>query len=206
MEVKLIDSNTKGIQTVIRALNKCRNKECTEQTVKRCIRNNELACLEFCWFAFEVKDVSRVVLAEITRHRHFSFMVESQRHVKPNSFYMPDTILNDDYSNDIFNIAVRQANILYDTLRERGIPAEDARYILPNAMATNMIIAGNGRTWFEYLQKRLCQAKVQPEHFELAVNIWQILMQDYDCIFGFATPCLNCKNQCKYAHEASNNQ
>jgi thymidylate synthase (FAD) len=203
MQVELIDANTHGLETVIKALNKCRNKECTEQTIKRCIRNNELACLEFCWFAFEIKDISRVVLAEITRHRHFSFMVESQRHVEPDMFIVPHSIYANANLIDSYNAFIGQSQILYDALLDNGIPKEDARYVLPNATATNMVVAGNGRAWFEYLQKRLCQAKVQPEHFNLAFNIWQILMKDYSCIFGFATPCLTCNNQCKYAQETT---
>lgn len=198
MEVKLIDSNTNGLDTIIKALNKCRHKECTERTVNHCIQNDELACLEFCWFAFEITDVSRVVLAEITRHRHFSFMVESQRHVKPDVFFVPDSIENDKELANSYMALIDKVNDFYNAMCDKGIPKQDARYVMPNAAITNMVMAGNGRTWFEYLEKRLCKAKVQPEHFKLASMVYDILVDQHE-FFRYAKPCYECTSGCVFA-------
>ena len=120
-------------------------------------------------FTFAIEGISRALLAQLTRHRvGFSFSVQSQRYVRLGSgdrsggmdYVVPDTVdrnpkepfLGD--TEHIFEEAMKTAQEFYDKLRTVGVPAEDARAVLPNAAATNLVMTANLTALLGFYRKR----------------------------------------------------
>ncbi|PIH59022.1 FAD-dependent thymidylate synthase [Paenibacillus sp. LK1] len=148
--------------------------------------------LEHISYTFSVEGVSRALLAQLTRHRHLSFSVQSQRYVRMGSddkiggfeFVSPPSLsgkiapTNDEHevyvncsAADLFEEAMQDAQYTYDRLRKAGVPAEDARMVLPNAAATNIVLTGNLRTILEFYNKRKHGKGAQWEVADLAEGI-----------------------------------
>lgn len=107
--------------------------------------------------------VSRAFLAELTRHRHLSFSVESQRFINANdaNIVLPPAVRDaDDETIQFFSRAANFAIDDYDTgQRElQDLPKkqrnEAARALLPNCVETRMVVTGNLRAWHEVIQRR----------------------------------------------------
>lgn len=107
--------------------------------------------------------VSRAFLAELTRHRHLSFSVESQRFINANdaNIVMPPAMRDlDEESKENFLWRVDESITDYknaQTILNR-LPKkqrnEAARALLPNAVETRMVVTGNLRCWNEVIQRR----------------------------------------------------
>ena len=107
--------------------------------------------------------VSRAFLAELTRHRHLSFSVESQRFINANdaNFVMPPAIREHDMAAQrdfigraeecLADYRVSQARLDHLPKKQRN---EAARALLPNAVETRMVVTGNLRAWNEVIQRR----------------------------------------------------
>lgn len=194
MKVALIDKNTNGIKTIIDALSLCRDKQCTEETVNHCLTAKpvpHLSALEFCWFCFLVEGVSVKTRIQQLRHRHFSTMERSTRAINlsgHDAVVPPSTSSHGEYERFYDYVQGLYGNTLITE------EMEDAAYLLPLGIETKFVLAGNGRVWFEYLQKRLCPKFVQAEHYLLAKELHKQLVKEIPQ-FKYANPCLNCK-QC----------
>jgi len=149
--------------------------------------------LEGITFNFAVEGVSRALLAQLTRHRvGFSFSVQSQRYVKFGSddrsggfdYVVPDTIASkpsepimDDvwgyYDNAyvFFESVMEEVQRAYDLLRKAGVPAEDARAVLPNAAACNLVLTVNLRALLDFYAKRKAGRGAQHEITQLAEEL-----------------------------------
>lgn len=162
MEVYLL--NEPDIRFAEKAAAICIGKEpdyINHSHLKAAVASNHFSILEHIPLAFEVQDISRACLAQLTRHRHVSFSVQSQRYVKldSNNYHwmtIPNSILD---NTTAFNWVVSIRDDIQDTynrLIELGIPLEDTRIVLPNATRTNLIMSMNVRSFVEICQKRLC--------------------------------------------------
>lgn len=107
--------------------------------------------LEHVSFTFAINGVSRALLAQLTRHRvGFSFSVQSQRYVRFGSedksggasYTIPPSVVAKG-ADEVYRYAMQKAQELYDTLRELGVPAEDARMVLPNGVTCNLVMTAN---------------------------------------------------------------
>lgn len=145
--------------------------------------------LEHINYTFAIEGVSRALMAQLTRHRHLSFSIQSQRYVRLGSedksggfeYVSPKTVKNapkttgyfddDTSAYAIYNEAMHQLQIAYDGLRACGVPAEDARMVLPNAATTNIVLTGNLRTLLEFYKKRQPGKGAQWEVADLADGI-----------------------------------
>jgi len=86
---------------------------------------------------FYVQGLSRVALAQLVRHRTFSFSVQSMRYVKQNGNFVTPMQLNDiEWYDDITKAMFAE----YHSLLEDGYKKEDARYVLPLATTTNLVV------------------------------------------------------------------
>lgn len=138
--------------------------------------------LEHVSFTFAVQNISRALLAQLTRHRvGFSFSVKSQRYVKFGSenksgganHIVPDKIKNNPDALIVFSEFQQHSQEIYDNLRALGIPAEDARSVLTNATSTSLVMSANisSLLWF-YMRRRKGNG-AQSEIAELAEVIRQ---------------------------------
>ena len=130
--------------------------------------------LEHEKFTFHVEDVSRVLLAQLTRHRIASFSVRSQRYCGATLDYViPRTIYEDDeLMADLYH-ALNVTEAFYAKATSKGVPAEDARYFTFQAGITELVLTMNFRELRHFLSLRCCR-RAQWEIRELAD---EILMQ-----------------------------
>ncbi|MFL6977052.1 FAD-dependent thymidylate synthase [Bacillus inaquosorum] len=134
--------------------------------------------LEHLTFTFAIEGVSRALLAQLTRHRvGFSFSVQSQRYVRMGSddkiggfdYVVPDKVKQDHIALAVFERSMELAQEMYDSLRkDGGITAEDARAVLPNATATNLVMTANLTALLSFYSKRKKGRGAQAEITELA--------------------------------------
>ncbi len=157
MKVELISHTGNPIMTCAIAASMCYQSTPSVAVVKQCIASGHHSVLEHCSFTFKITNVSRTLLAQLTRHRLASFSVESQRFVdycdKKPEFVMPNV------NGDIAELIAESAHnsmCAYNELRQIEIKAEDARAVLPNCMPTNLVMTVNLRELAAICNLRLC--------------------------------------------------
>ena len=153
---------------------------------------------EHASFTFGIEGVSRSLLAQITRHRIASFSVQSQRYVAlgddENGFdyVVPPRIaaLGEDAEAE-YHAQMAQMNAWYQAWRKRlgtgESSNEDARFVLPNAAATRMLVTMNARELLHFLSLRCCNRA----QWEIRSVAWQMLALAYEAapaLFGKAGP------------------
>ena len=140
--------------------------EAVEKFLAKLVDMGHESPIEHVSFTFMIDGVSRALLAQITRHRLASFSVRSQRYVNENSFdyVIPPEITKDNHLRRKFVDKVEIMNDLYNYLvmelmgqgRTWEQAQEDARFILPNACATSMVMTMNARELIHFFNKRCC--------------------------------------------------
>ena len=163
------------------------------------IRSGHLSVIEHASFTFYVEGVSRSLLAQLTRHRIASFDVQSQRYVSMKGRFacvVPPKIaaLGPEKEAEY----LRQMETIgqwYEGWQEAfgGDPAanEDARFVLPNACATRLIMTMNARELRHFFSLRCCE-RAQWEIRDLAVRMLALCRQAAPVLFENAGPsCLS---------------
>jgi thymidylate synthase (FAD) len=142
------------------------------RTVLRTIMTSgHFSALEHASYTFAVDGVSRAMTHQLVRHRLASYNQQSQRYVayeeEPN-FIVPPAIADDPVAAARFGAATSAAFAAYREFLDAGVPAEDARYLLPNAMETKIVITMNVRELLHFFELRCCK-RAQWEIRELAL-------------------------------------
>jgi len=150
--------------------------------------------LEHASFTFGIEGISRVTTHQLVRHRIASFSQQSQRYVSHKEEFtsiMPDTIAENVEARQIFAFMSETVHKAYAQLIDMGIPPEDARYILPNATETKIIMTMNARELIHFFALRCCQ-RAQWEIREMSVEMLRLLQKVAPVIFRKAGPgCLS---------------
>ena len=164
--------------------------------------------LEHISFTFAVQGISRACLAQLTRHRIASYSVRSQRYVSEAqcSFVVPPEIERNEEAKACFQNAVRESLVAYKELVkvlrasyvEGGMDArdaqkkaqEDARFVLPNACETQLMVTMNARELLHFFSLRCCN-RAQWEIRELAEKMLKLCREAAPNIFRNAgAPCV----------------
>lgn len=135
----------------------CYDSEPTEnyRIAKGCKATNHVSVLEHISFTFCVTDVSRALLAQLSRHRHISLSVMSQRYVAMDNFDYVNPFSDEDA--DVFKDMMGSIAADYYILKKYHNAAnEDARAVLPNACCTKFYVTINARSLIEMSHLRLC--------------------------------------------------
>ncbi|MDR1696305.1 MAG: FAD-dependent thymidylate synthase [Endomicrobium sp.] len=165
-------------------------KEKVKELLGKVISSGHHSVLEHASFSFGIEGVSRALLAQLTRHRIASFSVQSQRYVKFKDgveFVTPETIKK---RKDLFlkyGNFLKETEKLYKYFLESGIPAEDARYILPNASSTKIIITMNARELRHFFALRCCN-RAQWEIRDMACRMLNLARKEAPVLFYDAGP------------------
>jgi len=130
-----------------------------EFTEKR-LETGHASPLEQVWFEFAISGVSRAFSHQLVRHRiGISFEQQSQRYVafKGGEFphTVPDTVRKAGFA-DKMEQAFADLGRLYQEMLDAGVPAEDARFLIPNAAQTNFKITVNLQSLLHICDLRLC--------------------------------------------------
>ena len=130
------------------------------------------ADVELHWAAtFLLDGVSRALTHQLVRHRLLSFSQESQRYVSldKGGWYpiVPSAIASKTQARQIVDETWRAIERGYEQLRELGIRKEDARYLLPNATSTTIMVSGSIAAWRDVFRQR-CAPDAQWEIRDVA--------------------------------------
>ena len=169
MTIELVASTPNPELVIANAARTCydskeKDLESSRKMIKAIVKSGHESCVEHATATFRLSDVSRVLTHELVRHRLFSFSQRSQRYVKENepSYVIPDVLVDDNTANqkmllarDIFDKAMQNAWDAYSLLLNYGLKPEDARFVLPNACTTEIVMSGNFREYRNFLKLRL---------------------------------------------------
>ena len=170
--------------------------------------------IEHASFTFAIEGVSRSFLAQITRHRIASYSVQSQRYVKKDNFeyIVPPAIEENDEAKRIFTETMKTLDENYRRLTallteqkladiDEPTPAqrkaaeksaiEDARFVLPNACDTRMVVTMNARSLRHFFRLRCCN-RAQWEIREVARQMLLLVRAVAPHLFAGAGPACLC--------------
>lgn len=145
--------------------------------------------IEHAVFTFSVEGVSRALTHQLVRHRIASFSQQSQRYVRLSepTYVVPETVKRDPEAMKVYEETMDGIWNSYSKLIGMGIPAEDARYVLPNGCTTNITITMNARELLHFFSMRCCN-RAQWEIREMADEMLRLCKEVSPVIFSDAGP------------------
>jgi thymidylate synthase (FAD) len=156
------------------------------KTVDRVRSAGHHSTLEHNIYVFGVTGLSRVATHQLVRHRHLQFDQQSQRYLAFKSgefpFVKPKRISSLPVLSERFDRLMTEIGRAYQEMLEAGVPGEDARFILPNATASQLVVSGNARAWYEFLTLRTCNM-AQWEIREMSFQVLRILKREDPVLF-----------------------
>jgi thymidylate synthase (FAD) len=126
--------------------------------VKKVLASGHHSTIEHCQYVFTISGVSRACTHQLVRHRHMSFSQKSQRYVTEKGqfeYITPNTIKKAGFEAEYDEFMVKTSEF-YAKMIEQGIPAEDARFVLPNAATSSLVASLNLREMIHLANIRLC--------------------------------------------------
>ena len=152
--------------------------------------SGHFSTLEHASYTFAVEGVSRALTHQLVRHRLASYNQQSQRYVKFKEeppIVRPASVDTNPDAAQAFDEAIEACWQAYDKLVQAGVPAEDARYILPNACETKIVVTMNIRELMHFFSNRCCN-RAQWEIRELAWKMLELVRPTAPFIFRTAGP------------------
>ena len=164
--------------------------ERVQSVLSTIMKSGHFSTLEHVSYTFAVDGVSRALTHQLVRHRLASFNQQSQRYVKfagDVEVVKPPTVAAQEDTSRIFDEAIDAVVDAYHKLLDAGVPAEDARYLLPNAAETKIVITMNIRELLHFLSLRCCN-RAQWEIREMAWQMLALCKQAAPALFEHAGP------------------
>jgi len=157
--------------------------------IKFMLTANHTSLFEHATITVLIQGISRSLLAQVTRHRMGSFTSGSQHYQKYSDY---DDIVDAKMKNmPIASYLIDASNQTYtDLIKHYNVPAEEARQILTNSKAVNLLWTTNARSLINFLNIRLCKRNVK-EMYAFARNMETIANQWFPELFHFVGP--DCK-------------
>ena len=171
MKVRLLTYTPRPIEAVFTAARSCYSpatpteiwnagapRERMHSLIDKVIGAGHLSVLEHISLTFSIEGISRSCSHQLVRHRLASFSQQSQRHVKvkEGKWVIPPSIEAHRAAIEIFQSTLNEVQSSYERLMEMGVHPEDARYLLPNATKTNLVMTMNLRELYTVCELRLC--------------------------------------------------
>ena len=198
-----------GVENILDGL----TKEKTEKFLTMLMNLGHESPIEHVTFTFGIEGVSRSLLAQITRHRLASYSVKSQRYVKEGmfEFILPPEIEKNEEAKKLFLETMEADQRAYDRLTEilqkkhfetylsEGLDEkaakskaekqaiEDARFVLPNACETKMVVTMNARSLMNFFHHRCC-TRAQWEIRAVADEMLRLVKEVAPTLFKKAGP------------------
>jgi len=166
------------------------DSDTAKRIIKRVTGYGHVSVIEHASFTFSIEGVSRAMTHQLVRHRIASYTQQSQRYVTYDTlekFVTPPSVANNAKSKRIFDETLENISETYKKLLSMGIPKEDARFILPNAAKTNIIVTMNARELRHFFNLRCC-ARSQWEIREVAIEMLKQAKKTAPALFENAGP------------------
>jgi len=177
-------------------------KEEDEEKLRKVLRividMGHTSVVEHAYFTFAISGVSRALTHQLVRHRIASYSQQSQRYVEQEMRYVIPPSIAKEFGKE-YEEMMRKIWDFYERMKEKGIPIEDARYVLPNAAHTKIIVSMNARSLLNFFELRCC-LHAQWEIRKLAWKMLKLVRQVAPTIFEKAGP------PCKTRHECPMNK
>ena len=155
--------------------------------------SGHFSTLEHASYTFAVDGVSRALTHQLVRHRIASFNQQSQRYVRFTdgvATVKPESVAESEEASAVFDQAIDAAVEAYGKLLDAGVPVEDARYLLPNAAETKIVITMNVRELLHFFSLRCCN-RAQWEIRDMAHRMLELARPTAPFIFLDAgAPCV----------------
>ncbi|HLJ84984.1 MAG TPA: FAD-dependent thymidylate synthase [Candidatus Eremiobacteraceae bacterium] len=156
------------------------------KTVDRVRAAGHHSTLEHNIYIFGVTGLSRAATHQLVRHRHLQFDQQSQRYLAFKNaefpYVKPKRIASLPALSARFDALMAEIGATYEAMIAAGIPGEDARFVLPNAAASQLVVSGNARAWYEFLSLRTCNM-AQWEIREMSFQVLRILKREDPVLF-----------------------
>ncbi len=151
--------------------------------IRRLITMGHESPLEHAYATFRVRNCSRAMTHQLVRHRLMAISQQSQRYVDEEEFaYVVPEGLPAEFVED-FHRDMSTIRQMYRKWRDRGVKREDARFVLPNACVSEIVVSANFREWRHIFSLRL-SAKAQWEIRKACGLMLAILKEHAPACFG----------------------
>jgi thymidylate synthase (FAD) len=161
-----------------------------ENLLKKILSLGHLSVLEHASFTFGIEGISRACSHQLVRHRLASFAQQSQRYVSQKECFaavIPPSIADRPELKERYEALLKQVHQVYRELLDGGIPAEDARFVLPNGAETKLVLTMNARELLHFFNLRCCR-RAQWEIRSVAKEMVRLVRQVAPIIFSGAGP------------------
>ena len=166
------------------------NIETAKQIIKRVTGYGHTSIIEHASFTFSIEEASRAMTHQLVRHRIASYTQQSQRYVTYGTlenYVTPQNITDNAEAKKIFEETLEKISETYQRLLKMDISKEDARFILPNAAKTNIIVTMNARELRHFFNVRCCTRA----QWEIRIAAMEMLKQARNAapaLFGNSGP------------------
>ena len=170
MDIELVAITPDSELVIEEAARTCYKSEAREDHVvgdliKKLIRSGHHSVLEHAYATFRIKGCSRAMTHQLVRHRLMGISQQSQRYVNEKQFdyVTPPSIAEMGQDKvDEFECDMQMIQALYEKWKVLGLRNEDARFVLPNACQSEIVISANFREFRHIFQVR-CDKHAQWE-------------------------------------------
>ncbi len=169
-------------------------EEDTKKWIKIVVDRGHTSVLEHASFTFSLEGVTRTCTHQLVRHRIASYTQQSLRRVEPakKNFTFPKTVENNVHCDTVDDL-LDKIYTTYNDLIDAGVPAEDARFILPMGTTTNLLVTMNCRELHDVFFPLRCCTKAQWEIRDIAWEMLEICKEKAPIIFEDVGP--RCKKR-----------
>lgn len=164
--------------------------ETSRRKIKQVTGYGHASVIEHASFTFSIEGVSRAMTHQLVRHRVASYTQQSQRYVSYDTlekYVTPKAIEENAEAKQVYDEALLKISEAYRKLLEKGISKEDARFVLPNAARTNIMMTMNARELRHFFNLRCC-ARAQWEIREVATEMLRQAREAAPSLFGASGP------------------
>lgn len=162
--------------------------------LRKILSLGHFSVLEHASFTFGIEGVSRACSHQLVRHRIASYSQQSQRYVSHRERFeavTPPSIAARPELLSRYEALLLQIHEAYRDLLDAGIAAEDARFVLPNAAATKLVMTMNARELRHFFALRCCR-RAQWEIRAMAMEMLRLCRKTAPLLFADAGPgCLS---------------
>ena len=178
-------------------------EEKIRKTLEQVIKSEHHSTIEHASITFGIEGISRACTHQLVRHRLASYSQQSQRYVneKEFSFIIPPSIAGNEEKKKKFLESMESVQKIYSEMRESGVLNEDARFLLPNATETKIVVTMNFRELWNFFELRTC-TRAQWEIRVLANKMLEESKKIAPIVFSMAGA--KCKTR-GYCPEGKNN-
>jgi thymidylate synthase (FAD) len=166
--------------------------------VRQMVDTGHHSTLEHSSYTFGIAGLSRVASHQLVRHRIASFSQASQRYISLEEcfdFETPLEIQKDSVANTLYQDSMKTSHETYRKLVNSGISKEDARFVLPGAARSQIIVTMNARSLLNFFTLRTCE-RAQKEIRMVARKMLALVREVAPNIFYKAGPACDALGYC----------